>query len=222
MNIKYISKSRKNALVIAIPLALLIAACSQNSYTQDSPESESAEISGKREVSVSDNYTAPTNYDLTKVYFEIVIVDKTSKIATTYQIQVNDTVHISDNVSMIVKDFITDFIINEDGTIATKTDTLSNPAVQVTITRDGEQTFDSWLFQLYPDIHPFVDQEYHIMYSDTLVESEGTETKSIEVNPDVEAEGIITDSNDNTDYGTNYEGSYGDESDTNEHDYTNY
>ncbi len=147
-------------------IALTTMACSQNSYKETDARKG---VGNKQEVSVDGNYSNTVNYDYDKLYFEIVAIDKDTQTSQVFQININSTTNISENVSFIVQDFIPDFVIDEDGKIATKSDTLSNPAIKVVVYRDGEATFDSWLFQLYPDIHPFIDASYHILYTDTLV-----------------------------------------------------
>jgi hypothetical protein len=42
----------------------------------------------------------------------------------------------------------------------------TNPAVMVTVTEDGKETFKGWLFGKFPDMQPFEDPKYRI----TLVE----------------------------------------------------
>ena len=98
-------------------------------------------------------------------------------------LDIYDIIAIDETTTLIVEGFLPDFIIEEDGSVTTQSQQFNNPGIKVKIISDGEVTFDKWLFQLFPDIHPFTNTRYHIMYTDTLME-DGTS----------EIEGEITES----------------------------
>lgn len=63
-----------------------------------------------------------------------------------------------------VSHMIPDFARNSDGEIFSRSEEFNNPAVRVTVTKQGEPVYASWVFARFPDIHKHPDQPYDFQF----------------------------------------------------------
>jgi len=54
-----------------------------------------------------------------------------------------------------VKEFLPDLKIMDDNVYTSVSNNPENPAAYVTVSEDGEEIFDGWLFSEFPGMHPF-------------------------------------------------------------------
>ncbi|MFH1942448.1 MAG: cytochrome c biogenesis protein ResB [bacterium] len=83
----------------------------------------------------------------------------------TFQVGVGDTFRLNDNRhSASVKRFIPDFTINEKREIVNRSDELRNPAIQVSVSKDGDPLYEEWVFLHYPDFHGSHEGEFRFVF----------------------------------------------------------
>ena len=81
-------------------------------------------------------------------------VDQTIALQSDYQIP-------ESNVTIKVGDFLPQFSMDQNNITSISNET-KNPALKVTVLKEGEEVFNGWLFERFPDMHPFQDDRYAI------------------------------------------------------------
>ncbi len=99
----------------------------------------------------------------------LTVTDKESNAIKEYTIALHSKFSIPNSkIEVQTGDFLPDLKI--DGNVyATATNDLLNPAVQVYVTDNGKEVFKGWLFQKFPNIHPFKHQKFGITLKEPLV-----------------------------------------------------
>ncbi|MEK6777464.1 MAG: hypothetical protein AABY87_11415 [bacterium] len=92
----------------------------------------------------------------------IRIEDKTKKTSVEQTIPMHTDYPIPGS-SLIIKvgDFLPQFTMDQNAITSLSNET-KNPALKVTILKEGNEVFNGWLFELYPDMHPFQDDRFAI------------------------------------------------------------
>ncbi len=156
-------------ITLALSLLLLTSACSQNTNKKDFEVSNNKnQISiTPEQASAGMKVTQPVELlpEISNVYSGIRIeaVNKNNNKKIEVIVPFNETVAISDTgLSIVTKSYYTDFTINAGG-VKNVSMVEKNPGAKVTITEKGKEVFDGWLFQNFPDMHPFEHPEWKIL-----------------------------------------------------------
>jgi len=81
-------------------------------------------------------------------------VDQTIPLHSDYQIPDSD-------LTIQVGDFLPHFSMGETDITSLSNET-KNPALKITVLKKGEEIFDGWLFERFPEMHPFQDERFAI------------------------------------------------------------
>jgi len=97
-----------------------------------------------------------------------MLEDKISHAITEHTVNIGDEWAVPNSKLKIKTDiFLPDLIIQ--GTIFTSvSNELKNPAVHVTISEDGKELFDGWLFSLFPGMHSFQHDQFAVTLKDVI------------------------------------------------------
>lgn len=92
----------------------------------------------------------------------IRIEDKTNKTSADQTIPLHTDYQVPGS-SLIIKvgDFLPQFAMDQNAITSLSNET-KNPALKVTVLKDGNEVFNGWLFELYPDMHPLQDDRFAI------------------------------------------------------------
>lgn len=98
----------------------------------------------------------------------LTITDKEANAAKDYTVGLNSKFSIpGSKIEVQTGDFLPDLKI--DGNVyATATSDLLNPAVHVFVTENGKEVFKGWLFQKFPNVHPFKHQKFGITLKEAV------------------------------------------------------
>ncbi len=78
------------------------------------------------------------------------------------QTGVGETARLSDQrTDILIKNFVPDFIIDEQNQIATRSLQPNNPAVLIEGRQDGEELFSAWVFAKFPDFSQMHSEREH-------------------------------------------------------------
>lgn len=98
----------------------------------------------------------------------LTITDKEANAAKDYTVGLNSRFSIPDSkIEVQTGDFLPDLKI-EGNIYATETSDLLNPAVYVFVTENGKEVFKGWLFQKFPNVHPFKHQRFGITLKEAV------------------------------------------------------
>ncbi|MDD5772720.1 MAG: hypothetical protein PHX78_04545 [bacterium] len=67
-----------------------------------------------------------------------------------------------------VEEFFPDFFMDEQNKMASKSISLTNPAVAITVEEEGKPAYHGWLFAKYPDVHAFPHETISINLKDYI------------------------------------------------------
>lgn len=156
-------------LIFVISAVFLFSACSQNTNRQDFEIStNTAQVSiTPEQASAGMKVTEPVELlpEIEKIYsgIQIEAVNKKNNNKINVFVPFNETVKIGDTgLSIYTKSYFTDFTINAGG-VKNVSMVEKNPGAKVTITNNGKEVFDGWLFQNFPEMHPFEHPEWKII-----------------------------------------------------------
>jgi len=92
----------------------------------------------------------------------IRIEDKTQKTSVDQTIPLHTDYPIPGS-SLIIKagDFLPQFSMDQNAITSLSNET-KNPALKVTVLKEGNEIFNGWLFERFPDMHPFQDDRFAI------------------------------------------------------------
>jgi cytochrome c biogenesis protein len=108
-------------------------------------------------------YQSSYGYDWENPRFEIWAKKADdSEFLDKLQTGVGETVRLSDEkTEIVIKNFVPDFMINEQNQISTRSLQPNNPAVLIEGRQDGEQLFAAWVFSKYPDFSQMHSEREH-------------------------------------------------------------
>jgi hypothetical protein len=168
--------------LVALVLSLLLVACSQNAMKEEDSKS-AGKVATKTAEPVKSNtwehneiseqperlVTIP---DEVKQKYKSLIISVTDKKANKdieTEVLIGQKAEASGTALTIeVEYYLPDFTM--DGNIMTsKSADENNPAAKVKIYRDGNEVFDGWLFKNFPDMHPYVDEDYAVSLKGSVV-----------------------------------------------------
>jgi hypothetical protein len=89
------------------------------------------------------------------------VTDKTTNKSQIITVEIGKETQIpGTDLKVFVETFLPAFKM-EGGTItSTSVDQTTNPAVKIKVTEKNEEVFKGWLFELYPQVHPFNHPKY--------------------------------------------------------------
>ena len=112
--------------------------------------------SGPKKINVPDDV---------KVSWESVVIqikDKTNDSSVDQTIPLHSDYQIPDsNLTIKVGDFLPQFTMGLES-ITSLSNEAKNPALKITVTNNGQEVFNGWLFERFPDMHPFEDDRFEI------------------------------------------------------------
>jgi len=173
--------------LVALVLSLLLVACSQNAMKDEESKGEAKtatettqpvekstgeqnetaqnEIAGQPERMV----TIPDDVKQKYKSLIIAVTDKKANKDIETEVLIGQKAQVSGTALAIeVEYYLPDFTM--DGNIMTsKSADENNPAAKVKIYRDGNEVFDGWLFKNFPDMHPYVDEDYAVSLKGSVV-----------------------------------------------------
>lgn len=158
------------SLIALLSITLLITACSQNTNKQEFAKAENASpapVMTPKQSAAGMKLTKPTELlpEITEIYSGIKIeaVNKNdgSKIEVTAPFGQKTAIGNS-GLEITTASYFTSFTM-VDGGVKNVSMEENNPAAKVMIADNGSQVFDGWLFQEYPDMHPFEHPVWKVM-----------------------------------------------------------
>ena len=95
---------------------------------------------------------------------KINVTDKTSNKSQIITVEIGKEVQIpNSDLKIFVETFLPAFKM-EGGTItSTSVDQPTNPAVKLKVFEKGEEVFKGWLFERFPNVHPFNHPKYALL-----------------------------------------------------------
>jgi cytochrome c biogenesis protein len=90
------------------------------------------------------------------------VTPRNSGQSQDYRVQVGQNFRIGDTEDKVsVNRFLPDFSIDSNGRAFSRSRTLNNPAIQLTVAQDGKEMYRTWVFSKFRDFHKKEDQEYN-------------------------------------------------------------
>lgn len=165
---------RKLVKIAVIVLTVALAACSQNSNKSKGERSSSTALKNYQQTESQPDVgqRAPATdlkEEIEKLYtgVTVLVTNLKTKESQTVVIPFNNVVEVpSTSLKISVEQFYPDFIMSPSGYTTLSMD-LNNPAAKVNIVGD-DQEFDGWLFQLYPGMHPYENDNFTVLLSGTI------------------------------------------------------
>ena len=149
-------------LIALLSITILVTACSQNTNKQEFVRAENAAPAPAvtpKQSAAGMKLTKPTELlpEITEKYSGIKIEAVNKSDGSKMEIIApfcQKTVIGNTGLEIIISSYFTSFTM-VDGGVKNVSMEENNPAAKVIITDNGSQVFDGWLFQEYPDMHPF-------------------------------------------------------------------
>lgn len=92
----------------------------------------------------------------------IVVEDRKNNKKSEHTINIGSELKIAGSrLTLKTGEFIPDFKMTES-TITTASAELNNPALRVEINEDNNLIFKGWLYQKFPEVHPFEHEQFSI------------------------------------------------------------
>jgi ABC-type Fe3+-hydroxamate transport system substrate-binding protein len=168
--------------LVALVLSLLLVACSQNTIKDEESKGGAKtatettqpveKSTGEQNVIAAQPERMVTIPDEVKQKYKSLIISVTDKKANKdieTEVLIGQKAEASGTALEIeVEYYLPDFTM--DGNIMTsKSAKENNPAAKVKIYKGGNEVFDGWLFKNFPDMHPYVDEEYAVSLKGSVV-----------------------------------------------------
>ncbi len=108
-------------------------------------------------------YQSSYGYDWENPRFEIWVKKKDDpEFLDKLRTGVGETARLNDErTDVLIKNFVPDFIINEQNQVATRSLQPNNPAVLIEGRQDGEPLFSAWVFAKFPDFSQMHSEREH-------------------------------------------------------------
>lgn len=157
-------------LIALISIAMLYTACSQNTNRQEFTKTENsssvAAITPKQSAAGM-KLTKPTELlpEITEKYSGIKIMVSNKKDGSKMEVSIpfsRKTPIGNSGLEITASSYFTSFTM-VDGGVRNMSMDENNPAAKVMVADNGSQIFDGWLFQEYPDMHPFEHPTWKIV-----------------------------------------------------------
>lgn len=101
----------------------------------------------------------------------LVVEDKEGGGRREYTVKLGSELVLPDsNLVLKVSHFLPDLKI-QGNTFTSASNELLNPAAHLAVSQDGTEIFNGWLFQLFPNVHPFNHDRYRVTLKDGLPSS---------------------------------------------------
>lgn len=149
-------------LIALLSITIFIVACSQNTNRQEYSKTEntsSAPSITPKQSAAGMKLTKPTELlpEISAKYSGIKILAINKNNGAKIEVSApfgQKTVIGNTGLEITAASYFTSFTM-VDGGVKNVSMEENNPAAKVIITDNGTQVFDGWLFQEYPDMHPF-------------------------------------------------------------------
>ncbi len=165
-------------IISLLPLIILMVACSQNTNRQEfNPvaENKPAQTSPitSKQASAGMKLTKPTELlpEIASKYsgIKITVINKEDNSESEINAPFGEKISIvNTGLSIEVSSYFTSFTMVNGGVQNVSMDE-NNPAAKVTISDNEEIVFDGWLFQQYPDMHPFEHPTWRIILTGAVI-----------------------------------------------------
>ena len=158
-----------NKLIIGFSLLLiLLLGCSQQE--EPAPVVVKVQTQDAMQVVVPDEVKAGWSA------VKITVGDRESGSTAVYTVAIGSSFVIPGSKMKVgVGPFLPNFIMSA-GKITSRGKGVENPAVQVTVSDDGEQLYDGWLFAQFSKAHDFTHPRYSLNLSGFVEASRPVET----------------------------------------------
>ncbi len=92
-----------------------------------------------------------------------IIVDRTNSKVEEVTIKLDDTyVFAGGKVKLTLDEFLPDLRIQDNNVYTSMSNDPNNQAAMVTITENGSELFDGWLFSDFPEVHKFEHDRFGV------------------------------------------------------------
>ena len=160
-------------LIALLSITILITACSQNTnrqeFSQTSNNNNAAPVQSMaaKQSSAGMKLTKPTELlpEITAKYSGIKIVALNKNDGSKIEVDApfgQKTAIGNTGLEIETSSYFTSFTMI-DGGVQNVSMEENNPAAKVVILDNGTKVFDGWLFQQYPDMHPFEHAVYKVV-----------------------------------------------------------
>jgi hypothetical protein len=103
--------------------------------------------------------------DAVKGHWESVLLriqDKSTKVTTDHTVALFSEFPIPESdLTIKAGNFLPDFSMGQTEITSSSNET-KNPALKYSILQNGEEVFSGWLFERFPDMHPFQHERFAI------------------------------------------------------------
>lgn len=164
-------------LSILLILSLSLA-CSQNVSKEEKSDSKPLVVEEKKSTQQTGGEVSNTNQtpvpvekritvpeDVAKKFKSVIfsVDDKKANKSLETEVLIGQKAEVAGTVVGVeLEYYLPDFVMGENSVMTSKGVEENNPAAKVKIYKSGQLVFDGWLFKNYPDMHPFVDEEYGV------------------------------------------------------------
>ncbi|MBZ4642592.1 MAG: hypothetical protein PWQ25_304 [Deferribacteres bacterium] len=165
--------------LIVVVLGMFLFACSQNTVKDENTEnsatngqpiqtqqSEKPAVSSQessQKVPQEKRISVPE--EVVKKFKSVIIAVSDKKSNKDFETEVligQKAQAVGTNLTIEVEYYLPDFVMDANSFMTSKSADENNPAAKVKIYKAQELVFDGWLFKNFPDMHPFVDEDYAI------------------------------------------------------------
>lgn len=163
-------------LIALVSILIFTTACSQNTNRQEFTKTENgpSPVSAitPKQSAAGMKLTKPTELlpEITEKYsgIKIMVINKNDGTKTEISVPFGKKTSIGNSgLEITVSSYFTSFTM-VDGGVRNISMEENNPAAKVMIADNGSQIFDGWLFQEYPDMHPFEHPALRVVLSDAV------------------------------------------------------
>ena len=132
---------------------------------KNSAEKTGGEVSGSTQSSATAEKRIVVPEDVVKKFKSVILAveDKKANKSLETEVLMGQKAQAAGTPIMVeLEYYLPDFVMGENSVMTSKGVEENNPAAKVKIYKSDQLVFDGWLFKNYPDMHPFVDDEYGV------------------------------------------------------------
>ncbi len=157
------------SMLMIFTILIIFTACSQNTNRQEFSQNNSAPALSvtPKQASANMKLTKPTELlpEIVEKYSGIKILAINKNDGSKIEIVApfgQKTAIDGTSLEIITASYFTNFTM-VDGGVKNVSMEENNPSAKVIIIDNGRQVFDGWLFQEYPDMHPYENPVWRIV-----------------------------------------------------------
>jgi hypothetical protein len=162
----------------ALILSVFLLACSQNAMKEEDSKSKAKPATETTQpAQTAEKSTETQNETVQQPQRQVVVPDEVKQKYKSLIIAVTDKKSNKDietevligqkaqpsgtDLTVEVEYYLPDFTMDGND-MTSKSTEENNPAAKIKIYKGDNEVFDGWLFKNFPDMHPFVDEDYAV------------------------------------------------------------